>query len=74
MGLNLKELKQITSFCKKNGVFKLKTADFELELSKDSFSIQRESVVQDNPITQGWDTLTPEQQILWSSTPTPIGE
>lgn len=66
-----KELKKIVRFCQKNGILKFKSGDFEIELSKwVSNSKQELPQASQNSIEfPPWESMTPEQRLLWSSTP-----
>lgn len=69
-----KELKKIVRFCQKNGIIKFKSGDFEIEIAAQRLvatSSQREkdSAVPAPESFPAWESLTPEQRLLWSATP-----
>lgn len=69
--IDTKELKKIVRFCQRNGIVKFKSGDFEVEIK------EKPTIYKPGPELKGmpehefpnWDTLTPEQKLLWSSTP-----
>lgn len=67
--VDLKELRKIVRFCQKNGIISYKSGDFAIELSKFQPSVKQE--ISDSEIESfpSWDSLTPEQKLLWSATP-----
>lgn len=81
MGINQKELQKIVKFCRKNGVSRIKTGEFELELEgrlTPGTSRHRNADPGSDSSPPGsaippFDSLTREQQLLWSSTPTNEG-
>ena len=73
----LADLKKLTAFCKKNGIYRIKTADFEFEIDKNSLSSPTKPTASTQPSTDlpqfpAWEALTPEEQVLWSA-PIPEG-
>lgn len=69
--IDSKEFRKIVRFCQKNGIFKFKSGDFEIELTKTAPSSrvgESKSEAQE-PAFPNWDSLTPEEKLLWSSTP-----
>lgn len=74
MPLNQKELQKLVKFCRKNGVSKIKTTDFEIEISLSTPCPKKEpgSTVTGGGTEPGipsFDQLSDMQRILWSSTP-----
>lgn len=71
MGLNRQELAKLVHFCKKNGVFKCKTPDFEIEIARECLTPRKrtaEEKLESNPANlPAWDNLSQEQKLLWSS-------
>lgn len=75
---DLKDLKKLVSFLRKQGISRYKSADIELELSEGS--VKRPSngkkIVTSSeekpPSYPSWESLSPEQQLLWSATQLPI--
>lgn len=83
MPTKLKELRQLVRFCKQNGVFRCKTAGFEIEISKAvlkkpkrslSVAPEEETSQKETPQFPAWESMSAEQQLLFSSTPVPIEE
>lgn len=76
MAVNQRELAKLVHFCRKNGVFKCKTADFEIEIARESLRSPKPTGNSSGEITNEpfppWNTLSPEEQLLWSSPP--VGE
>lgn len=66
-----KELRKIVRFCQKNGILKFKSGDFEIEIAKYHAPVAKETVTEGSTDLNfpAWDSLTPEQKLLWSSTP-----
>lgn len=68
-----KDLRKIVRFCQKNGILRFKSGDFEIELSKalPMRGASKEINVTDEAPSPfpSWDSLTPEQKLLWSATP-----
>lgn len=72
MNEKLKELKQIITFCKKNGVNRFKSGDIEVELTPSTSKRHKPAITdttESETTSLGWDNLTPEERLLWSSTP-----
>lgn len=69
----LKDLRKIVRFCQKNGIFRFRSGDFEIEIAKyqPSPSPSTNQAISDEKAESfpSWDTLTPEQKLLWSATP-----
>lgn len=65
-----KELRKIVRFCQKNGILRFKSGDFEIEL-KEKQVYKPSGDIENNPKESfpSWDSLTPEQKLLWSATP-----
>jgi hypothetical protein len=65
------ELRKIVRFCQKNGIIKFKSGDFEIEIKERPKAAARskELLGTEEPTFPNWDSLTPEQKLLWSSTP-----
>lgn len=71
---DIKSLKKLVSFCHKNGITKYKAGTFEIELAKISVKPKKDPTTstgdsQGVPEFPSWDSLSPEQQMFWSSTP-----
>lgn len=65
-----RELRKIVRFCQKNGILKFKSGDFEIEIAKYHAPVRDSSAEATADMNfPAWDTLTPEQKLLWSSTP-----
>ena len=68
---SLGEIRKIVRFCQKNGILKFKDGDFEIELKeipKKSSAPELTSEPQ-QPQFPSWESMSPEQRLLWSSTP-----
>ena len=64
------ELQKIVRFCRKNGIVKLKSGDLEIELAVKPAPHRKVPEMKDSaPEFPSWDSLSPEQRLLWSSTP-----
>ena len=71
MALTHKDLQKLIKFLQKNGVNRLKTAEFEIELGS-RLAPKRQTTKQAGPDSDSsgpaaWDSLTDEQKLLWSS-------
>lgn len=72
--IDIKELKKIVRFCQKTGIVKLKSGDLELEIKEKPKVTPGPELKGDAPMQfPAWDSLTPEQKLLWSSTPDVAG-
>lgn len=71
--IDAKELKKIVRVCQKNGIVRFKSGDFEIEIKQGSVERDRKAASglgpPDSEPFPSWDSLTPEQKLLWSSTP-----
>lgn len=73
MALNSKDLQKLIRFLQKNGVSRFKNAEIEIELSPSLAPRQRQRAGSGANPTEpaadkdGWDSLTAEQKLLWSS-------
>jgi hypothetical protein len=64
--VDIKELKKLTEFCRKNGIISLKKGDFEINLSPASlFPHKPRQEDNTDPITE--NPYTDEQMMMWSS-------
>jgi hypothetical protein len=60
------ELETLLKVCKQSGVTKLKSGDLEIDIKPPPDSHEPVMAQEAFP---SWDTLTPEQKLLWSATP-----
>lgn len=78
-GPDLKDLRKLIIFLRKNGISHYKSGEFELNLDKITTLSGKMKNTTDNA-TEGvpagpfpsWDSLSQEQQLLWSSSQVPI--
>jgi hypothetical protein len=74
---DIKNLKKLIYFCRKNGILRYKSGSFEIELSNkvipDEVKRRTEIPAEESPPGfPSWESLSDEQKLLWSATPTPI--
>lgn len=69
--MNVKELKQIVTVCRKNGILRLKTSEFEIELDRSSFKKTKVDKLIEKKLEEfpAWDSLPEEARLLYSSPP-----
>jgi hypothetical protein len=71
MDLDLKKLRKITLFMKKEGVLSLKTQNIEISLSQSSLSFPKENSKKkkftDEKLEEEEKNYTDEQILMWSS-------
>lgn len=73
--IDAKTMRKIVLFCKKNGIIKFKSGDFEIEITPTHSNSRKTN--KENASEQGlasgafpsWESLTREQRLLWSATP-----
>lgn len=71
---SLSEIRKIVRFCRKNGILRYKDGEFEINL-KDMPLQTPGPEIQTNLVPEfpSWDSLTPEQKLLWSATTDQVG-
>lgn len=67
MGLNIKDIRKVVNFCRKNGLIQFKTSDFEFTISERALKLPT-SRSNKNPIGNMKQDPLPDL-LLWSSTP-----
>ena len=70
--VDIKELKKLTEFCRKNGIISLKKGDFEINLSPTSLFPHKPSKDDDKPLVEE-SQFTDEEELLWSASGIPEG-
>lgn len=67
--MDTKQLKKLVSFARKNGVLRIKTADFEVELSPQALFPQRQShnKASAKPDLIPTDSYSADEVLFWSA-------